>query len=72
VLVLVSADDDAAQIQREIEAVWQQVGAEAVAGVPAPCLQLISLGHGSDAEMLGLFRAAARGACTSGQTDITF
>lgn len=72
VLVLVSAHDDAAQIQREIEAIWQQVGAEAAAGVPAPCLQLISLGHGSDAEMLGLFRAAARGACTSGQTDITF
>ena len=72
VLVLVGAHDDAAQIQREIEAVWQEVAAEAAAGVPAPCLQLISLGHGSDAEMLGLFRAAARAACMAGQTDIPF
>ena len=72
VLVLVSAKDDAAQIQSEIEAVWQEVGAEAAAGVPVPCLQLLSLGEGTDAEMLGLFRAAARAACMPGQTDIPF
>ena len=60
VLVVVSVHDDAVLIQREIEAIWQQVGVPA--GGVAPALQLISLGEGSDAEMRGLFRAAASAA----------
>ena len=62
VLVVVGAGDDAPHIQREIESIWQDVGAAGAAGSPLPALQLISLAEGSDAEMLGLFRAAARAA----------
>jgi hypothetical protein len=65
VLVVVGAKDDATLIQREIEAIWQQVGG-AASGV-APALQLISLGEGSDAEIRGLFRAAARAATSAAQ-----
>lgn len=65
VLVVVGAHDDTAHIQREIEAIWQQVGGAAAVGGVAPALQLISLGEGGDAEMRGLFRAAARAAVSA-------
>jgi hypothetical protein len=62
VLILVGKGDDSAQIEQEIANIWQQVGGRRASAASASKLQLLSVGAGTDAEMLGLFRAAAMAA----------
>jgi hypothetical protein len=64
VLVIVAASDDAAQVRAEITSIWDEVGSGRRGGADggAHTLQVLQLGDGSDAEMRGLFRAAAAAA----------
>ncbi len=61
VLVIVGANDDVDKVRAEIASIWQEVG-RVVTGTQAPVLHLLQVGDGSDAEMRGLFRAAAAAA----------
>lgn len=66
VLVIVGVDDNLEQVKSEILSIWHEVGHEVKRTESAPRLQVLQLGNGSDAEMRGLFRAAAEVAATTG------
>ncbi|MES2839667.1 MAG: hypothetical protein V4794_05270 [Pseudomonadota bacterium] len=62
VLLVVGPHDKLPQLQAGIDTIWQAVaGQRAVAELPAT-LNIVQIGSGSDAEMWGLFRAAAAAA----------
>jgi hypothetical protein len=65
VLVVVDAHERLDDIRHEIESIWQAVTNDTPCTSRAPSLQLVRLASGSDAEMLGLFRAAAAAAARS-------
>jgi hypothetical protein len=62
VLVLVGKDDDSHQVEQEIAAIWQEIGGQRQNAHTTNSLQLLRVGEGTDAEMRGLFRAAAQAA----------
>lgn len=62
VLLVVGPHDKLPQLQAGIDTIWQAVAAQRpVAALPA-ILNIVQIGSGSDAEMWGLFRAAAAAA----------
>lgn len=62
VVIIVGAGDDPAPLQAEIQAAWQRAGGPAGGGAEPAVLRLLQVGPGDDAEMKGLFRAAATAA----------
>ena len=69
VLVIVDANHPLDEIRQEIESIWQAIGGGSPATTGAPLLQMVRLARGSDAEMLGLFRAAAAAAARTTEMD---
>lgn len=62
VLVVVGKDDDSQHIGQEIAAIWQDMAGQRQETNTPNSLQVLSVGEGTDAEMRGLFCAAAQAA----------
>ena len=62
VLVVVGKDDDSQHIGQEITAIWQDMAGQRQETNTPNSLQVLSVGEGTDAEMRGLFCAAAQAA----------
>jgi hypothetical protein len=60
-IVIADERDDLPALERELRTVWSEVAPAGAGGR----LRLLTLGSGSDAEMQGLFRAAAAAASTA-------
>ncbi len=65
VVIVVDAAADPVPLQAAIQDAWQRVGGSATVMAGEPRLTLLSLSKGSDAEMAGLFGAAAAAAAAS-------
>lgn len=64
VLLVVGPHDNLPQIQASIAEIWQSVARLRPATAQPVALNIVRIGSGSDAEMWGLFRAAAAAATT--------
>jgi hypothetical protein len=62
VLFLIGKEDDGGQIEQEVAAIWQEFGGLRKDTNRESKLQMLRVGEGTDAEMMGLFRAAAQAA----------
>ena len=71
VLLVVGPHDDLPQIQAGIANIWRSVAHLRPATEQQVCLNIVQIGSGSDAEMWGLFRAAAAAAAARDEAHAT-